>query len=156
MDIEELSKLVSGKIVSNLAAGESWLSIHFRDGAVLRVDGQDRGLTLLLASQALFRCPAAGVPTARQREYLEFIAKYMLRYYVAPSEADILRHFMVSAPSAHQMVVTLERLGFLTRLPGVCRSIRLAEPADCTLCGGRHLMRTAPRAVRRRDGRLAL
>ena len=43
----------------------------------------------------------------------------------APAEADLQRHFRVSPPSVHQMVVTLERNGFIRREPGVARSIEL-------------------------------
>jgi DNA-binding MarR family transcriptional regulator len=35
------------------------------------------------------------------------------------------RHFRVSPPSVHQMVVTLERAGLIRRQPGVARSIEL-------------------------------
>ena len=40
------------------------------------------------------------------------------------------RHFSVTPPSVHQMVVTLEKLGLITRQPGVPRSIKLALPAE--------------------------
>ena len=43
----------------------------------------------------------------------------------APAEADIQRHFLVSAPSVNAMMQTLERRGFITRKPGVPRSIRV-------------------------------
>jgi Mn-dependent DtxR family transcriptional regulator len=39
----------------------------------------------------------------------------MGRYGVAPAEADIQRHFMVSAPSVNQMMQNLERRGFIAR-----------------------------------------
>jgi DNA-binding MarR family transcriptional regulator len=35
------------------------------------------------------------------------------------------RHFRVSPPSVHQMVLTIERAGFIRRQPGVARSIEL-------------------------------
>ena len=35
------------------------------------------------------------------------------------------RHFQVSPPSVHQMVLTLERAGLIRRTPGVARSIEL-------------------------------
>ena len=66
--------------------------------------------------------------TPRQGEYLAFIHAYTHRYGVAPSEADIARHFMVSPPSAHQMVVTLEQRGLVSRTPGQARSLRLLIP----------------------------
>jgi DNA-binding IclR family transcriptional regulator len=43
----------------------------------------------------------------------------------APAETDMQRHFGVSPPSVHQMVLTLERAGFIRRQPGVARSIEL-------------------------------
>jgi Mn-dependent DtxR family transcriptional regulator len=42
-----------------------------------------------------------------------------------PAEADMQRHFRVSPPSVHQMVLTLERVGLIRRQPGVARSIEL-------------------------------
>jgi DNA-binding MarR family transcriptional regulator len=35
------------------------------------------------------------------------------------------RHFQVTPPSVHQMVLTLERQGFIRRQPGVARSIEM-------------------------------
>ncbi|WP_425305241.1 helix-turn-helix domain-containing protein [Bradyrhizobium erythrophlei] len=35
------------------------------------------------------------------------------------------RHFEVSPPSVHQMLVTLERNGLIRRQPGVARSIQI-------------------------------
>jgi hypothetical protein len=47
----------------------------------------------------------------------------------APAEIDMQRYFKVSPPSVHQMVLTLEREGFITRQPRVARSIEiLIEP----------------------------
>jgi DNA-binding MarR family transcriptional regulator len=42
-----------------------------------------------------------------------------------PAEADMQRYFRVSPPSVHQMVLTLERAGFIRRQPGVARSIEM-------------------------------
>lgn len=47
----------------------------------------------------------------------------------SPSEAEIATHFMVSPPSAHQMVVMLERRGLIMRTPGQARSLRVLLPA---------------------------
>jgi repressor LexA len=66
--------------------------------------------------------------TPRQGQYLAFIAAYTSRYGQPPSEAEIATHFMVSPPSAHQMVVTLERLGLIQRTPGQPRSLRVLLP----------------------------
>jgi DNA-binding MarR family transcriptional regulator len=46
-----------------------------------------------------------------------------------PAEANIQRYFGVTPPSVHQMVLTLERAGFIRRQPGVARSIEvLVDP----------------------------
>ena len=48
-----------------------------------------------------------------------------------PAETDMQRHFQVSPPSVHQMIVTLERNGLIRRQPGVARSIQiLVAPKD--------------------------
>ena len=60
-------------------------------------------------------------------EYLEFIARYILRYGISPAESDIGRHFLLSAPSVNRMVQTLERRGFITRKRGAPRSIAIVN-----------------------------
>src|SRR5712692_6265463 len=77
--------------------------------------------------------------TPRQGQYLAFIAAYTGRYGQPPSEAEIATHFMVSPPSAHQMVVTLEQRGLIQRTPGQARSLRVLLPprAIPDLEGGR-------------------
>ena len=47
-----------------------------------------------------------------------------------PAEADIQRHFEVSPPTVHQMVLTLERGGFIRRTPGQARSIEVLVPPE--------------------------
>src|SRR5258708_4120059 len=63
--------------------------------------------------------------TPRQGQYLAFIHLYMKLNRRAPAEADIQAHFRVSAPSVHQMIVSLENRGLIQRTPGQARSIRL-------------------------------
>jgi hypothetical protein len=41
------------------------------------------------------------------------------------------RYFQVSPPSVHQMVLTLEREGFIRRQPGVARSIEMLLDPEC-------------------------
>ena len=43
---------------------------------------------------------------------------------------DMQKYFKVSAPSVHQMVVTLERKGLIKKIPGKGRSISLLVPRD--------------------------
>ena len=53
-----------------------------------------------------------------------------LIHRIAPAESDLQRYFNVSAPSVHQMILTLEARGFLERVPGKPRSIRLLLSRD--------------------------
>ena len=66
--------------------------------------------------------------TNKQGQYLAFIYYYGKLNGRAPSEADMQRYFQVTAPSVHQMVVTLEANGLIERTPGQGRSIRLLIP----------------------------
>jgi DNA-binding MarR family transcriptional regulator len=68
--------------------------------------------------------------TDKQGQYLAFIHAYTLALGRAPAEADIQRFFAVTPPSVHQMVLTLERKGFIRRKPGSARSIRLQINPD--------------------------
>jgi len=63
--------------------------------------------------------------TATQGQYLAFIYAYTRVLGRPPAEADMQRHFKVTAPSVHQMVLTLERNGLVKREPGVARSIQI-------------------------------
>ncbi len=67
--------------------------------------------------------------TDKQGQYLAFIHAYTLVIGRSPAEADIQRFFAVTPPSVHQMVLALERQGWITRKPGIARSIQiLADP----------------------------
>jgi DNA-binding MarR family transcriptional regulator len=61
--------------------------------------------------------------TPRQGQYLAFIHTYTLVNGRPPAQADIQRFFQVTPPSVHQMLLTLERSGLISRRPGVARSI---------------------------------
>jgi DNA-binding MarR family transcriptional regulator len=61
--------------------------------------------------------------TPKQGQYLAFIHAYTLVNGRPPAEADMIRFFRVTPPTAHQMVVNLERAGLISRKPGVPRSI---------------------------------
>lgn len=69
-------------------------------------------------------------PTAKQAQYLAFVFYYTKIHGVAPAEADMQNYFKVSPPSVHQMVLTLEANGFIERVPGRGRSIRLLVPRE--------------------------
>jgi DNA-binding MarR family transcriptional regulator len=76
------------------------------------------------------RRPGAQGFTERQGEYLAFIYAYSHMFRCSPAEADMRRHFRVSPPSVHQMVITLERAGLIRRQPGVARSIEVLVPPE--------------------------
>jgi Mn-dependent DtxR family transcriptional regulator len=63
--------------------------------------------------------------TTLQGQYLAFIYAYTRVIGHPPAEADMRRHFNVTAPTVHQMVLTLERNGLIKREPRVARSIQL-------------------------------
>jgi hypothetical protein len=66
-------------------------------------------------------------PTPTQLAYLDFIRKYVELHKRAPAEHEMQAFFGTTPPSVHQMVVTLERKGFIEREHGKARSIRLVE-----------------------------
>ena len=66
--------------------------------------------------------------TEKQGRYLAFIYVYARMFHQPPAEADMQRHFRVSPPSVHQMVLGLERDGLIRRQPGVARSIDILVP----------------------------
>ena len=123
---ESLTRRLKDRQVSQaVVKGAHELILQFSDGTVLHVEASSQLLTRVEAAITPEAADASERPTQRQLEYLAFIARYMDRFGIAPAESDIQRHFMVSAPSVNQMMQTLERRGFITRLPGVPRSIRI-------------------------------
>ena len=68
--------------------------------------------------------------TKRQGQYLAFIHGYTQLHGCSPAQADIQRHFKVSPPSVHQMVLTLERRGLLRRIPGQARSLEVLVASE--------------------------
>ena len=77
------------------------------------------------------RRPSGQGFSEKQGQYLAFIYAYSRIFRRPPAEADMQRHFRVSPPSVHQMVLTLERVGLIRRQPGVPRSIELlVAPED--------------------------
>jgi DNA-binding MarR family transcriptional regulator len=78
-------------------------------------------------------CHPAAQPsfTEKQGQYLAFIHAYTLVLGRPPAEADLQRHFAVTPPSVHAMVLSLERSGLIRRQPGRARSITvLVNPND--------------------------
>jgi Mn-dependent DtxR family transcriptional regulator len=63
--------------------------------------------------------------TKLQGQYLAYIATYTKLHRRPPAEGDIQAYFKVTPPSVHNMIVTLDRLGLIDRIPGQARSIRV-------------------------------
>ena len=64
-------------------------------------------------------------PTLKQGQYLAFIYYYTKLNRRPPAEADIQWHFRVTPPTVHQMILSLEKHGFISRVPGQARSIQV-------------------------------
>jgi repressor LexA len=60
---------------------------------------------------------------------LAYIHLYTRLHRRPPAQADIQQYFRVTPPSVHQIVLTLERAGFIRRQPRAARSIEvLVDP----------------------------
>jgi hypothetical protein len=114
VNLSKLSGLLQGRVVADLELVGDRLEMRFTDGSWLAIERTSRGVSVVL-HEVVSETPSGNKPTRRQREYLDYIRLYLARHGHSPSEADIQSHFMVSAPSAHQMVKTLERRGFIAR-----------------------------------------
>jgi repressor LexA len=68
--------------------------------------------------------------TEKQGQYLAFIYYYTKVNGCPPAEVDMQRYFRVTPPSVHQMVLTLDAHGFIERVAGKARSIRLNIPRE--------------------------
>ncbi|MFN7936564.1 MAG: hypothetical protein U0R19_24795 [Bryobacteraceae bacterium] len=70
----------------------------------------------------------ASVPpkyTQKQGQYLAYLHYFTKIHHLPPAESDFQRYFGVSAPAVHDMLVILQRNGFIERTPGQARSSRL-------------------------------
>ena len=63
--------------------------------------------------------------TPTQGQYLAYIHLYTRLHRRPPAETDMQEYFRVSPPSVHQMVLMLERRGFIRRQPRTPRSIEV-------------------------------
>lgn len=122
-----LTRMLQDKHVAHASVeSQNRLLIHFADGVTLVIEVRSDQLVVLINQPFIVGTGSASrQPTKRQAEYLAFIAKYIDRFGIPPAQADIGQHFMVSAPSVYNMVQTLERHGFISKRPGVPRSIRI-------------------------------
>jgi|TARA_Y100000361_G_C10977150_1_gene247070 repressor LexA len=66
--------------------------------------------------------------TPRQKKLFDFIKSYMKKEPVAPSYEEMMRAAGLRSKSGvHKIVLNLEARGWLTRLPGKNRSIRISK-----------------------------
>ncbi len=72
--------------------------------------------------------------TQKQGQYLAFIYNYTKINRRAPAEADIQRFFNVTPPTVHQMILTLEKSGFISREQGKARTIKVLLPSEQLPC----------------------
>lgn len=68
--------------------------------------------------------------TAKQGQYLAFIYYYTKLNGCPPAEADMQRYFKTAPPTVHSMVLNLEKLGLIERVPGQARTIRVLLPRE--------------------------
>jgi len=68
--------------------------------------------------------------TAKQGQYLAYIYNYTQIHGQSPAQADIQKFFGVTPPTVHQMILKLEKLYLLERIPGEARSLRVLVPAE--------------------------
>ena len=73
---------------------------------------------------------AAEAYTSRQGQFLAFIHLYRKLHRRGPAESDLIKFFRVTPPAVHDMIVRLEKLGMISREPGVARSVRVQIPAE--------------------------
>jgi repressor LexA len=68
--------------------------------------------------------------TEKQGQYLAFIYYYTKINGRPPAQADIQRYFQTTPPTIHQMILTLEQKGLISRVPGQARAIQVLLPLE--------------------------
>ena len=68
--------------------------------------------------------------TQRHGQYLAFIHYYAKVNGRPPAEGDMERYFEATPSAVHQTVLALEKKGFISRVPGAARSIKLLLRRD--------------------------
>jgi repressor LexA len=68
--------------------------------------------------------------TEKQGQYLAFIYYYTKVNGRPPAHADMERYFQTSPAAVHQMVLTLEQKGLISRVPGQARAIQVLLPLE--------------------------
>jgi Mn-dependent DtxR family transcriptional regulator len=70
------------------------------------------------------------MPTQGQGQYLAYIYWYTGIHRRPPSENEIAEFFAVRGPSAHRMILGLESRGYLSRIPGQPRTLKVLLSRD--------------------------
>ena len=70
------------------------------------------------------------VYTEKQGQYLAFIFYYTKINGTPPAQADLQRYFLVTPPTVHQMVLQLEKLKLITRIPNTPRSLTVVPSEE--------------------------
>ena len=73
---------------------------------------------------------AAEAYTPRQGQFLAFIHLYRKLHRRGPAETDLIKFFRVTPPAVHDMIVRLEKLGMISREPGVALIGLMGEAND--------------------------
>lgn len=68
--------------------------------------------------------------TKKQGQYLAYIYNYTMIHGQPPAEHEIQRYFGVTPPTVHQMILKLEELGFISRVPRQARTIKVLLPPE--------------------------
>ena len=68
--------------------------------------------------------------TEKQGQYLAFIYYYTKVNGRPSAHADMQRYFRTSSPAVHQMILTLEQKGLISRVPGQARAIQVLLPLE--------------------------
>ena len=68
--------------------------------------------------------------TEKQGQYLAFIYYYTKVNGRPPAQTDIQRYFQKTPPTVHQMILTLEQKGLISRVPGQARAIQVLLPLE--------------------------
>lgn len=93
---------------------------HYSTSSILFPKKRSRPATRRRASKSRY--------THKQGQYLAFIYYYTKIHGIPPAQADIQRYFRVTPPTVHNMILKLEELGLLSRLPHEARSLRVLLP----------------------------
>ena len=68
--------------------------------------------------------------TARQKEFFNYIKKYLAAHRIAPSVMEMRDHFSLgSLSTVHKHLKALEKRGYIVRSKGYARAIKIKEDA---------------------------